>query len=80
MHEKQPRFFFEHVTVKGCHVNVVFLQSRDHRVHFVRGEHEIAGRSDLSRSGFLKIDRLSNALRRSSDPGEPERGALAGET
>src|SRR5262245_24498749 len=41
VHEEHPRLLGQHVAVQGRDLNAVSLQSLDHRIHLLGGEHEI---------------------------------------
>src|SRR5262249_57680851 len=57
MEEEQPRLLVEHMTMYRRHLDAVRAQRRDDGVHFVAGEHEIAGDRGLAIAGRLKADR-----------------------
>src|SRR5271169_1596062 len=61
VHEEEPRLFGEHVTVECGHQNMVRLEFRYYRIHFFRGQHEIARRCDVTGICCLEIYALSHA-------------------
>jgi len=65
VHEKQARLLCKHVVVQRCDRNVVFFECRDHRINFLCRQHKIPCCRNFARAGFLEIDRLGYALRRS---------------
>jgi len=64
MHEKKARRFFEHVTVEGCHFDIVGSKRADHPVDLAAQENEIARGHRMPRAGGLKIDCGSHSHRR----------------
>jgi tetratricopeptide (TPR) repeat protein len=64
VHEEKARLLCKHVAVQCRDSNVVFFECGDHRINFLRPQHEIPGCRNFARAGFLEIDRLGYALRR----------------
>src|ERR1700694_2032078 len=56
VHEKQARLFGKHVAMERRNQDMVCLEFGYDRVYLVRGEHEVAGGSDIAGVGGLKID------------------------
>src|ERR1700736_1761142 len=54
MHEEQPRLLVEHVAVERRHLDAVRAQGLNNGIHFLPGQHEIAGDRGLAGTGRLK--------------------------
>src|SRR5215204_2082050 len=56
MHENQPGLFGQHVAVDCSHLDAIFTQCLDNRVHLLAGEDKIAGNRRLTVGSGLEVD------------------------
>src|SRR5882724_673265 len=55
VHEKQARLLGQHMAVQRCDFYAMFFECGDHRIDFLRRQHEIAGCRNLAGASFLKL-------------------------
>jgi len=48
VHEEDPRLVLKHVVVDGGHLDAALAKGSQHRVDFVRSQHEVAGDGRLA--------------------------------